>query len=179
MRSALAVVVLAAAVLAAAVLAACSAAPGGTSPEAAHDLGGAWRLVSAQAFSADGALVYDPEVQTGLLVVAGGRYSFAWTRAPRPPAAQPWAATDAEKLASFNALIAHGGRLVRAAADTLRAEAEVAKSPEFVGGHETFALALRGDTLRLAAVWAEAGDGTPVPFYARGGRQEYVFARAR
>lgn len=140
-------------------------------------LDGAWRLVSAQAFDAQGALVYDPEVQTGLLVVADGHYSVLWTRTPRPPAAQPWAATEAERLASFGTMIAHGGRFVRVAPDTVRAEALAAKSPEFVGGHETFAVQSWADSLRLTAVWAEAGDGTPVPFYAENGRQEYVFAR--
>lgn len=139
---------------------------------------GAWRLVSARAYDADGALVYDPDVQTGLLVVADGHYGFTWTRTPRPPAATPWAATEPERIAFFNTMIAHSGRLVRVAPDTLRADALAAKSPEFVGGHETFALRADGDTLRLTAVWAEAGDGTPVPFYAARGRQEYVFARA-
>ncbi|WP_412069865.1 lipocalin-like domain-containing protein [Rubrivirga sp. IMCC43871] len=156
------------------ILAACA----GTPPRPAG-LDGAWQLVSAQAFDASGALVYDPEVQTGLLVVGGGRYSFVWTRTPRPPAAQPWAATEAERLVSFATMIAHAGRLVAVAPDTVRAEAEAAKSPEFAGGHETFARAVEGDTLRLTAVWAEAGDGTPVPFYASGGRQRYVFVRAR
>ncbi len=142
-------------------------------------LDGVWRLVSAQAFDAGGALVYDPDVQAGQLVVAEGRYSFLWTRAPRPAATTPWAATEAEQLASFATMIAHAGRLAAVAPDTVRADAQAAKSPEFVGGHEAFAVRLDGDSLTLTAVWAEAGDGTPVPFYAAGGRQDYVFVRAR
>ncbi|WP_420455557.1 lipocalin-like domain-containing protein [Rubrivirga sp.] len=162
------------------VLALALAACAGTPPLGSDPgLDGAWRLVSAQAFDAGGALVYDPDVQTGLLVVADGRYSFLWTRAPRPAAATPWAATEPERLVSFATMIAHAGRLTAVASDTVRADAQAAKSPEFVGGHETFALVLDGDTLRLTAVWAEAGEGTPVPFYAAGGRQDYVFVRAR
>ena len=153
-----------------------SADPGGARAGGAF-LDGAWRLVSAQAFDAEGVLVYDPEVQTGLLVISGDHYSFLWTRTPRPPARQHWAATEEERLAFYGTMIAHAGRIQTLHPDTLRFDALAAKSPEFVGGHETFALRATGDSLVLTAVHAESVAGVAVPFYAANGRQEYVFTR--
>ena len=159
-------------------LAGCTASPASLSTGSLPaDLDGAWRLVSAQAFDAEGALVYDPEIRGGLLVVADGHYSVLWTRAPRPDPAEAWAPTEAERLVSFATMIAHAGAVRAVAPDTVRFDAVAAKSPEFAGGHETFAVRALGDSLRLRAVWAESAAGVPVPFYARRGRQDYVFVR--
>ena len=71
---------------------------------------GAWRLVYTKAYDDTGALVYAPEVQTGFFLFTDRHYSLMWTRAPRPPATEHWNATDAERLVSFNTMIAHSGR---------------------------------------------------------------------
>lgn len=143
---------------------------------ATSPLVGVWQLEETTAYNQEGELVYDPEVQTGLFVFTDGHYSIMWTRNPRPPAAQHWNATDEERLTSFNTMIAHAGRYTHTDT-TLRVFAEVAKSPEFVGGSETFSYRVEGDTLHLTALDAESVEGIHVAFYEAGGRQEYRLSR--
>ncbi|HMB90491.1 MAG TPA: lipocalin-like domain-containing protein [Rhodothermales bacterium] len=137
---------------------------------------GAWRLIETQAYNQEGEKVYDPEVQTGLFLFTDAHYSIMWTREPRPPAVQHWKATDEERLASFNTLIAHAGRYTKTDT-TLHVFAEAAKSPEFVGGTEVFSYRIEGDTLLLTAQDAESVEGIHVAFYEAGGRQEYWLLR--
>ena len=154
-------------------LAGCASTTTQTPPQ----LVGAWTLTETEAFDADGTSVYAPTVQTGLLILTESHYSLMWTRAPRPPAATPWAATEAERLARDATLIAHAGRY-RVDGDALVMLPDAAKSPEFVGGSERFTVRLDGGALEMTAADARSLDGTVVPFYAAGGRQEYTYERA-
>lgn len=150
----------------------------GTPVDSSALLIGAWRLEATQAFNSEGTLVYEPEVQTGFFVFTERDYSLMWTRAPRPPAAVHWNATNSERLNSFNTLIAHAGHYAIVNGDIVY-DPLVAKSPEFVGGSERFEFAVSGDTLRMTAVDAESFDGTRVPFYVDGGRQDYRLVRVK
>lgn len=137
---------------------------------------GTWTLQSTEAFDSSGQSVYAPEVQTGVLILTDTHYALMWTRTPRPAAAMPWNATEAERLARDATLIAHAGRY-RLDGDELVMYPETAKSPEFVGGMERFTIEVHGQTMLATATDARSLDGTTVPFYAAGGRQGYVFVR--
>lgn len=137
---------------------------------------GSWSLETTEAFEATGASVYTPTVQTGLLILTESHYALMWTRAPRPAAATHWNATDAERLARDATLIAHAGRY-QLHGNELVLIPETAKTPEFVGGSETFTMRVDASSLSLTATDARSLDGTVVPFYAAGGRQEYVLTR--
>jgi len=142
----------------------------------ASSLIGVWALRSTEAFDRTGESVYTPTVQTGLLILTKSHYALMWTRTPRPPAAQPWNATETERLARDATMIAHAGRYRRQGNELVMLP-ESAKSPEFVGGLETFTVRVDASSLQLTATDARSLDGTVVSFYAHEGRQEYVFAR--
>ena len=137
---------------------------------------GTWQLQSTRAMNAAGEVVYEPEVQTGILILTESHYSLMWTRKPRPDAATHWAATDAEKLVSFNTMIAHSGKWSLENGH-LRLDALTAKSPEFVGGHELFRFDAQANHLVLTAVMAVSRTGNAVPFYTEKGTQTYHFQR--
>ena len=141
-----------------------------------HAFVGTWALQRTEAFDRAGESVYAPTVQTGLLILTESHYALMWTRMPRPPATVPWNATEAERLARDATMIAHAGRY-HLRGDALVMLPETAKSPEFVGGSESFTVCVDARALYLTATDARSLDGTVVPFYGANGRQEYVFAR--
>ena len=146
--------------------------------DGAARLQGAWRLVDVSEIDSAGHITASgPE--PGLVIFSGTRFSRAWADTVGQPArfASPWSATDSEKLARFRAITVSAGRF-ELAGDTVIFRPTFAKVSSFEGGYSRDQYAFHGDTLWLTMTSIVAADGTPFPYYERGGRERQRLVRA-
>lgn len=122
----------------------------GQSPATGNPLVGAWRVTEIA--DASGPAITSP--QPGLYVFARQHYSFARIQGTRPLPAYPSndKATDADKVAVFNALYLNSGTYT-VTANRLATRAMVAKSAFAIGGSgNQYDFNVTGNTLVLTQV---------------------------
>jgi len=114
-------------------------------PSASNPLVGAWRVTAFA--DANGVI---PNPQPGLYVFTRQHYSFARIQGTRPLPDYPSndRATDADKVAVFNALYLNTGTYA-VTGNTLRTNAMVAKSKFAIGAGNQYDFAVSGNTLTL------------------------------
>jgi len=119
----------------------------GQAPSASNPLVGAWSVT--QIADGNGPPITNP--QPGLYVFARQHYSFARINGtkPLPPYPSNDKATDADKVAVFNALYLNTGTYT-VTGNTLATKAMVAKSAFAIGGAgNQYEFAISGNTLTL------------------------------
>jgi hypothetical protein len=126
-------------------------------------LEGAWLVDEIRMIGPEGESV-NPSPQPGLYIFSGRHYSMVWMpwSEPRGDFARKWYPTDAEKIASFDAVIVNSGTF-ELDGSTLTTIPIVAKTPEFMGGIAVYECRFEGDALWLTMTDNTSHDGVQDP----------------
>lgn len=142
-------------------LASCQQAPSSSPATPSNELVGVWSLVAVD--PGDGSPLIDPS-QPGLYIFADEHYSavFAPGPDPRMKAAVSFQPTDEEMIEEYETIIVNTGTYdISGSTVTLRPI--IAKSPGFVGGHQSSTFRIDGDTLVLSDDMIVSVDGASPP----------------
>lgn len=88
------------------------------------------------------------------------------------------AATDAERIARYNALTMNSGTYTLSG-NRLIIRPLVARAPEYVGGTGTYEFQVTGDTLQLTDIDIVSFDTIPIPGFVATGRYHHTLVRLR
>jgi len=142
-------------------LGACQPAPPSEAASSPNELSGAWSLVAVD--PGGGAPVIAPS-QPGLYIFTDTHYSgvFAPGPEPRVGSAVSFQPTEEEIIAQYQTIIVNTGTY-EVDGSTITFRPMLAKSPEFVGGHQTSTFRIQSDTLVLSEQATLASDGSSPP----------------
>jgi hypothetical protein len=129
----------------------------------AGPLEGAWLVDEIRVIGPEGESV-NASPQPGLYIFSGRHYSMVWMPGSeaREDFARKWYPTDAEKVASFDAVIVNSGTF-ELEGSTLTTIPLVAKTPEFMGGAAVYECRFEGEALWLTMTDNTSHDGVQDP----------------
>ena len=140
---------------------ACQPVPSSEPAPSANELAGVWSLTADD--PGDGSPVIEPS-QPGLYIFTDGYYSAVYPRGsdPRIKSEVSFQPTQEEMVAQYETIIVNTGTYeINGSMVTFRPI--IAKSPGFVGGHQTSSFRVDGDTLVLTLETVVAVDGVSAP----------------
>ena len=135
--------------------------PPSSEPGSANELVGVWSLTAVD--PGDGSAVIDPS-QPGLYIFADGYYSAVFAPGPdsRIKSAVSFQPTEEEMVEQYQTIIVNTGTY-EISGSTVTFRPILAKSPGFVGGHQTSSFRIEGDRLVLTDEAVVAVDGVAAP----------------
>lgn len=139
----------------------CQQTPATQATSTTNELVGAWSLRAVD--PGDGSAVIEPS-QPGQFIFTDRHYSavFSPARDVREKSVIAFQPTADEMVAQYQSIIVNAGTY-EISGSTVTFRPIIAKSPGFVGGHQTSTFTLRGDTLILSAAAVVAADGVAAP----------------
>ena len=140
---------------------ACQQVPSSEPASSANELVGVWSMTAVD--PGDGSPVIEPS-QPGLYIFADGYYSAVYAPGtdPRIQSEVSFQPTQEEMVVQYETIIVNTGTYeISGSMVTFRPI--IAKSPGFVGGHQTSTFRVDGDTLVLTLETVIAADGVSAP----------------
>jgi len=142
-------------------IAACQGSPTPEPMTPTNELVGVWSLVAAD--PGDGSPLISPS-QPGLYIFSVDHYAAVFAPGPDPriKSALSFQPTQEEMVAQYASIIVNAGTY-EVSGSTVTFRPMIAKSPAFVGGHQTSTFDVAGDTLVLSDDVIVAVDGLSPP----------------
>jgi len=137
--------------------------PSALEAQTEQDLEGAWRVTEVVTSGPDARTITTP--QPGLLLFAGGYYSYTLINGDEPrPGLPPGFASAEQLLMVWNPFSANAGTF-EISGDTMRRRPIVAKDPNAMapGAYNEYTFRISADTLWITTVGTEAGPARNPP----------------
>lgn len=125
-----------------------------------NSIRGVWKVSKVTYGSAGQSSTIEPALP-GLFIFTEKHYSMTWMpgRMIQADYEDVWHPNDAEKVASYNAIVTNSGRY-DLSESVLTTYVDVAKTPAFMGGKAVYSCNIQYDKMRLEIMDNVAHDGT-------------------